>query len=338
MNAFLMAVSLFFGPSATVCAASAAVNGSGSTFAEPVYSRWIADFQKKEQGLQLNYQGVGSGAGMKQMLEGTVDFAGSDDPMKAEDSAKARAKVLHIPIAMGAVVVTYNLKLDKPLKLTGAVIGKIFNGTVNKWNDPELAKLNPGVALPAQPIVVATRSDGSGTTAIFSEYLSKVSPDWAGKNGKTVNWFQGSLGAKGNAGVAGLVKGNPGTVGYVELVYALENKMPFADMANKSGDYVTASASSVSAAARGIEKTAVEREFKISITDSSQKGAYPISAFTWMLVFDKMPKEKGMALVKFATYALSDEAQTAAEKINFAPVPKNIRAEALKSLGKVTFN
>ncbi len=342
MKALGLAVSFLAGISATVCAtvcaASAAVNGSGSTFAEPVYSRWIADFQKKEQGLQFNYQGVGSGAGMKQMLEGTVDFAGTDDPMKADDAAKAKAGVLHIPVAMGAVVVTYNLKLDKPLKMSGSVIGKIFNGTITKWNDPELAKLNPGVALPAQAIVVATRSDGSGTTAVFSEYLSKVSADWAGKNGKTVNWFQGSLGAKGNAGVAGLVKGNSGTTGYVELVYALENKMPFAEIANKKGEFVKASAASVSAAAKGVEKTAVEKEFKISITDSEQKGAYPISAFTWMLVFDKMAKDKGPAVVKFATYALSDEAQAAAEKINYAPVPKSIRTEALKSLGKVTFN
>lgn len=315
--------------------AAVAVNGAGSTFAEPVYSRWISDFQKKDKDAQFNYQGVGSGAGIKQMLEGTVDFAGTDDPVKDADAAKAKAGILHIPIAMGAVVVTYNLKLDKQLKLTGPVLAKIFNGSIKKWNDPEIAKLNPGVKLPDQAIAVATRSDGSGTTAIFSEYLAKVSPDWVSKNGKTVNWFPGSLGAKGNAGVAGLVKENPGTVGYVELVYALENKLPFALIANKKGEYVEASAVSVSAAAQGTEKEAVEKNFKISLTDSDQKGAYPISAFTWMLIYDKMPKEKGDAIVKFAKYSLSDEAQKAAEKINFAPVPKGIRAAALKAIGKV---
>jgi len=315
--------------------AAVAVNGAGSTFAEPIYSRWMSDFQKKEKDMQFNYQGVGSGAGIKQMLEGTVDFAGTDDPVKEADAAKAKAGILHIPVAMGAVVVTYNLKLEKPLKLNGPVSAKIFNGAIKKWNDAEIAKLNPGVKLPDQAIAVATRSDGSGTTAIFTEYLSKVSPDWVGKNGKTVNWFSGSLGAKGNAGVAGLVKENPGTVGYVELVYALENKLPFALVANKKGDFVEASAASVSAAAQGIEKQAVEKNFKVSLTDSEQKGAYPIAAFTWMLIYDKMPKEKGDAIVKFAKYILTEEAQKDAAKINFAPVPKGIRADALKAIGKV---
>jgi phosphate transport system substrate-binding protein len=311
------------------------LNGAGSTFAEPAYSLWISDFQKKEKDARLNYQGVGSGAGMKQLLEGTVDFAGTDDPMKDADAAKAKAGVLHIPVAMGAVVVTYNLAVEKPLKLSGAVLAKIFNGSIKKWNDAEIAKLNPGVNLPDKGIAVATRSDGSGTTAVFTEYLAKVSPEWVGKNGKTVNWFPASLGAKGNAGVTGLVKGNPGTIGYVELIYALENKLPMAQIANKKGEYVEASAASVALAAHGIEKEASAKQFKVSITDSAEKGAYPISAFTWLLVFDKMPKEKGDALVKFAKYILSDDAQKSIAKINFAAVPKGIRADALKALGKV---
>lgn len=332
---FVLAAGLLVGMAAN---AAIGVNGAGSTFAEPIYSRWISDFQKKEKGVQFNYQGVGSGAGIKQMLEGTVDFAGTDDPVKDADAAKAKAGILHIPVAMGAVVVTYNLQLDKPLKLNGATTAKIFNGTIKKWNDPEIAKLNPGVALPDKAIAVATRADGSGTTAIFSEYLSKVSSDWVGKNGKTVSWFPGSLAAKGNAGVAGLVQANPGTVGYVELIYALENKLPFALVANKKGEYVEASASSVSSAAKGIEKAAKEQDFKISITDSEQKGAYPIAAFTWMLIYDKMPKDKGGEIVKFAKYVLSEEAQNAAAKINFAPVPKGIRTDALKAIGKVTLD
>lgn len=314
------------------------INGSGSTFAEPVYVRWFAEYQKTEKGFAFNYQGVGSGAGMKQMLEGTVDFAGTDDPMKAEDAAKAKSGVVHIPVAMGAVVVSYNLQLEKPLKLSGPVIGKIFDGRIKKWNDEEISKLNPGMKLPDSAISVATRADGSGTTAVFSEYLSKVSPEWVGKNGKTVNWFPGSLASKGNAGVAGLIKQNPGTVGYVELQYALENKLSFATVQNKKGEFIEASVKAVSAAAQGLTKEAVAKDFKISITDSDLKGAYPISSFTWMLVFDKMPKDKGMAITKFANWAVGDQAQTIATTLNYAQVPKDIRAEAVKAIKKITFN
>lgn len=315
--------------------AAISINGSGSTFAEPVYTKWFADFQKKNTKAQFNYQGVGSGAGIKQLLEGTVDFAGSDDPMKPEDAAKAKETVLHVPIALGAVVVSYNAPITGVLKLTGPVIAKIFNGTINKWNDTAIAKLNPTLTLPDLAIVVATRSDGSGTTAVFSEYLSKVSADWTGKNGKTVKWFTGSLGAKGNAGVAGLIKQNPGTIGYVELVYAKENNLPFALVENKKGEFVEATSASVSTAAEGIKKEAVANDFKVSITDSAHKGAYPISSFTWMLIFEKMPKEKGTEIVKFAKWALGEEAQKTAASINYSPVPKEIRAEVLKAIAKI---
>lgn len=311
------------------------INGAGSTFAEPLYTKWMTDFGQKEKSANFNYQGVGSGAGMKQLIEGTIDFAGSDDPMKEADAAKAKASVLHIPIAIGAVVVSYNLKIDKQLKLSGPVLAKIFNGTINKWNDAEIAKLNPGLALPSTAISVATRSDGSGTTAVFTEYLAKVSPEWTGKNGKSVKWFPQSLGAKGNAGVMGLIKQNPGTVGYVELTYALENKLPFAQLQNKAGEYIDASSKTASAAGAGLKKEAVEKQFKVSLTDSAQKGAYPISAFTWMLVLDKMPKEKGAEIVKFAKWILGDQPQASAEKLNYAAVPKDVRTEALNSLEKV---
>lgn len=314
---------------------AASINGSGSTFAEPIYTKWFSDYQKINKSSQFNYQGVGSGAGIKQLVQGTVDFAGSDDPIKAEDEAKAAAKVLHVPIAMGAVVVSYNAPIQGTLKLNGPTIADIFNGKITKWNDAQIAKLNPKTNLPDMPIVVATRSDGSGTTAVFSEYLSKVSPDWVGKNGKTVNWFSGSLGAKGNAGVAGLIKQNPGTIGYVELVYALENKLPYAVIQNKKGEFVEATNKSVSTAAEGVKKDAVEKNFKISITDSAQKGAYPISSFTWMLIFEKMPKEKGAEIVKFAKWAMGDEAQKTVSNINYSPVPKEIRTEALKAIAKV---
>lgn len=316
--------------------AALSINGSGSTFAEPIYTRWFSDFQKKNAEAQFNYQGVGSGAGIKQLIEGTVDFAGTDDPMTAEDSAKAKELVLHVPIAMGAVVVSYNVPtITGTLNLTGKVIAEIFNGKITKWNAPEIAKLNPKLKLPDLAITVATRSDGSGTTAVFSEYLAKVSPDWVGKNGKTVKWFSGSLGAKGNAGVAGLIKQNPGTIGYVELVYAKENKLPFANVENKKGEFIEASNASVSAAAEGIKNEAVKNNFKISITDSAHKGAYPISSFTWMLVFEKMPKEKGTEIVKFSNWALGEEAQKIASSINYSPVPKEIRAEVLKAIAKI---
>lgn len=315
--------------------AAISINGAGSTFAEPLYTKWMTDFGQKEKAANFNYQGVGSGAGMKQLIEGTIDFAGSDDPMKEADALKAKSGVLHIPIAIGAVVVSYNLKIDKQLKLSGAALAKIFNGTINKWNDPEIVKLNPGLTLPNTAISVATRSDGSGTTAVFTEYLAKSSPEWTGKNGKSVKWFPQSLGAKGNAGVMGLIKQNPGTIGYVELTYALENKLPFAQLQNRAGEFVDASSKTASAAGAGMKDEAVRKQFKVSLTDSAQKGAYPISAFTWMLVFDKMPKDKGTEIVKFAKWILGDQPQASAEKLNYAAVPNDVRAEALKSLEKV---
>jgi len=264
-----------------------------------------------------------------------VDFAGSDVPMNKEETIQAKTPVLHIPVAMGAVVVTYNIDLKNPLKLNGAVLADIFSGKITQWSDAKIKALNKGVALPDTAIAVATRSDGSGTTAVFTEYLAKSSPAWVGKNGKTVNWFKGSLGGKGNAGVAGLVKQTPGAIGYVELVYALENKLPFADIQNKAGQFVTASAKAVSNAAAGSTKEALAQDFKISITDSKAKDAYPISSFTWMLVYDHMGAEKGAAVKKFATWAMSDSAQNLASTINYAPVPKDLRAAVLKKIEKI---
>lgn len=311
------------------------INGSGSTFAEPIYTRLFSDFQKKNNSVQFNYQGIGSGAGIKQLLEGTVDFAGTDDPMKAEDELKAKEPLLHVPIALGAVVVSYNLPTQESLVLSGDVLGKIFEGKITKWNDGEIAKLNPKETLPDLNILVTTRSDSSGTTAVFTEYLAKVSPSWTGKNGKTVKWFKGSVGAKGNAGVAGLIKQNKGTIGYVELVYAQENKIAFAKIKNRKGEVIEANEKSVSAAAQGLKKDAVANKFKLSLTDSTQKGAYPISSLTWMLVFEKMPKVKGAEIVQFTQWALGEEAQKTIAAINFSPVPKEIRDEALKAVAKI---
>ncbi len=313
------------------------INGAGSTFAEPLYTKLFSEYQKNNKTSQFNYQGIGSGAGIKQLIAGTVDFAGSDDPIKAEDEAKASSHVLHVPMALGAVVVSYNLTLEKPLVLDGSTVAKIFNGTITKWNHVDIAKLNPKLKLPDLAIAVATRADGSGTTAVFSEYLSKVSPEWVGKNGKTVDWFKGSLAAKGNAGVAGLIKQTPGTVGYVELIYAVENKLAYAQVVNKSGKIIDANNTSVSAAAASIKKEALEKEFRVSITDSNDAKAYPISAFTWMLVFNKMPKEKGTAIIDFAKWAMSQPAQKIASEINYSAVPEEIRKEVLKKLSDVKF-
>lgn len=332
-NILIVSLALFF---STTAMSLTSINGAGSTFAEPIYTKWFAEYQKSTKDIQFNYQGIGSGAGIKQLIAGTVDFAGTDDPMSAEDSAKVKSHVLHVPIAMGAVVVTYNLDLKKPLQLSSELVGKIFDGTIKKWNDPAIVALNKDAKIPDMAIVVATRSDGSGTTAVFSDYLAKTSPQWNGKNGKVVKWFEGSLGAKGNAGVAGLVKQNPGTIGYVELVYALENKLSYATLQNKAGKFIQASAKTVSAAALNLKKEALENEFKISITNSAAKDAYPISAFTWLLVVDKMSKEKGTAILNFAKWSLSEKAQGVASEINYAPVPKDLRAEVLKSLAKVT--
>lgn len=314
--------------------AATLINGAGSTFAEPLYTKWFHEYQNTDAQAQFNYQGIGSGAGIKQMIAGTVDFAGTDVPMNAEETAAAK-NVIHVPVALGAVVVIYNLKdLKAPLKLTGPVLAEIFNGGVTKWNDAKIQKLNAGVTLPDQSIAVATRSDGSGTTGVFSEYLAKVSPAWAGKDGKTVNWFKGSLGAKGNAGVAGLVKQAPGSIGYVELVYALENKLAFAEIQNKSGAFVTASSASVSKAA-GSAKEAIAKDFKISITDSSAKDSYPISSFTWMLVRGQMTAEKGNSIKKFAKWSMGDGAQKLATDINYAAVPADLRKAVLAKVEKI---
>ena len=329
----LMLLSLLMGSTAL----AVAINGAGSTFAAPIYLKWMTEFQKKHPGDQLNYQGIGSGAGIQQMIAGTVDFAGSDDPISAEDAAKTKP-ILHIPVAMGAIVLSYHLVGDPEIKLDGLTLAKIFDGRIKNWNDPAIATLNSGLKLPAQPIVVVTRSDSSGSTAVFTDFLAKVSPEWVKKKGKTVKWFEGTLGAKGNAGVAGLVKQTPGAIGYVELVYAAESQLHYAIIKNQRGQFVKASTETVSAAATGTLAEAIAKEFKISITDSAVKSAYPISAFTWILLYQTMPKEKGMAMQEFAQWAMSEEAQAMGNAMNYAPVPKDIRSQAIKALTKITFD
>lgn len=304
------------------------LNGAGATFPYVIYSKWF-DVYHSKTGVQINYQSIGSGAGIKQIIEGTVDFGATDAPMSAEQLEDVRKKqgteVLHIPTVLGAVVVTYNLpSVGAGLKLTQDVVAGIFLGEITKWNDQRIAASNPGKELPDMRIIVAHRSDGSGTTYIFTDYLSKVSQTWAQKIGRgtSVNWPVG-LGAKGNEGVTGLVKQTVGAIGYVELAYAVKNNLPYALIRNKAGNFVEPTFKSVSAAAAGASKNMPE-DFRVSITDPDGKDSYPISGFTWLLIYKKMKDAaKAKALVDFLNWAM-DEGQAYAEELYYAPLPKEV--------------
>jgi phosphate transport system substrate-binding protein len=311
------------------------LNGAGATFPYPIYSKWFSDYQKVDPSLQINYQSIGSGAGIRQLQEKTIDFGASDSPMTDEQLAKSGGKVIHIPTVLGAVVLCYNLPgVEKGLKLSAENIADIFLGKVTKWNDPSIAKANPSAKLPDMAIVVARRSDGSGTTGIFTEYLSKTNPAWKEKvgTGTAVNWPTG-MGGKGNEGVAGLIKQAPGTIGYVELLYADKNGLSYAAIKNKAGEFVLPSTKSVTAAAAASVKT-IPADFRVSITDATGKGAYPISGFTYLLVPTDMPKEKAVKFVAFLKWALKD-GQKAAEPLLYAPLPKELVGRVSKKVSEI---
>ena len=317
------------------------LNGAGATFPYVIYSKWFDEY-KNVTGVQFNYQSIGSGGGIKQVIEGTVDFGATDGPMTDKQLAEAKSKqgtdVLHIPTVMGAVVVCYNLPGAKGLNLDGATLSDIFLGKILKWNDAAIKKLNPKLNLPDKSIVVAHRSDGSGTTFIFTDYLTKVSKDWETKVGKgtSVNWPVG-LGGKGNEGVAGLVKQMEGSIGYVELAYAVLNKIPYANMKNKAGNFVEPTFNSVSAAAEGASKNMPE-DLRVSITDAPGKDSYPISGFTWLLVYQNMKDEaKASALVKFLQWAMG-KGQSFASGLYYAPLPKQVIKICEKSISTITAN
>jgi phosphate transport system substrate-binding protein len=294
------------------------ITGAGATFPYPLYSKWFSEYNKLHPDIRFNYQSIGSGGGIRQVTDKTVDFGASDAPMTDEELSKA-ASVIHVPTVLGAVVVVFNVKGVEQLKLSPETLAGIFLGTVKTWNDPALAKENPGVSLPATPITVVHRADGSGTSAIFTDYLAKVSPEWKAKvgAGKSVKWPVG-LGGKGNEGVTGLVKQTGGTLGYVELAYANQNKLTTAALKNKAGHYVRPSIESTSAAAAG---AAIPADFRASLTDASGETAYPISAFTYLLV-DTAPKDaaKAQALQKFLAWAVHD-GQKLASPLDYAPLP-----------------
>jgi phosphate transport system substrate-binding protein len=298
------------------------VNGAGATFPYPIYSKWFDVYAKENPGVKFNYQSIGSGGGIRMLSNRTVDFGASDAPLTDEQISDAPGKILHFPTVMGAVVVAYNIPgFTGTLRLTGPAIADIFSGKISKWDDDKIKALNPGAALPSQDIVVCHRSDGSGTSYIFTDYLSKVSPSWADDPGKgtAVKWPVG-LGGKGNEGVTALVQQTPGAIGYVELIYALNNKIPFAELQNKAGNWVKASLEGVTAAAASVADN-MPSDFRVSITNAPGPDAYPISSFTYLLVYQKQTnKDVGDQIVKFLNWMLTEGQQYTLD-LKYAPLP-----------------
>ena len=315
------------------------INGAGATFPYPIYSKWFDQYHKAN-GAQINYQSVGSGAGIKQITEGTVDFGASDGPMNDDQLKAYRAKngsgILHFPTVLGAAVPTYNIPgVNESLNFTPEALAGIFLGRISKWNDPAIASANKGVNLPGNDIVVIHRSDGSGTTYIWTDYLSKVSSDWKDKVGKgtSVSWPVG-LGGKGNEGVSGLLKQTPNSIGYVELIYAAQNKINYGSVKNPAGTFVKADLASVSEAAAGASKTMPE-DFRVSITNAPGKNAYPISSFTWLLIPEKFKDAAKRDTIKnFVKWAITD-GQSEVESLSYAKLPKEVVDKELKALNKV---
>ena len=323
-----------------VAKAALSINGAGATFPNPIYSKWFDDYHKKNLDIEINYQSIGSGGGIKQVTEGTVDFGATDGPMNDEQLKAFQDKhgfpILHFPTVLGADVPTYNISgVSGELNFTREALAAIFLGKVTKWNDPLIAGANKGVNLPGDDIVVVHRSDGSGTTYIWTDYLSKVSNEWKNKVGKgtSVNWPVG-LGGKGNEGVAGLIKQTPNAFGYVELIYAIQNKMPYGKVKNSSGEFIKADLASVTAAAAGAAKNMPD-DFRVSITDAPGKTAYPISSFTWLLIPSKFSDgAKRDALKGFLKWMLTD-GQNETEALSYAKLPKEVVAKETKALDNI---
>src|SRR5881409_1594420 len=320
----LLALALAAAPAA----AQVPINGAGATFPNIIYQDWMLSYSQTHPDVKLNYQSIGSGGGIRQFSDGTVDFGGTDAPMSDSAIAAIQGNVLHIPTVLGAIVVTYNVPgVTQQLKFTPDVIAGIFLGTITKWNDARIASVNPGVTLPATDIVVVHRSDGSGTSFGFTDYLSKVSPEWAQKVGKgtSVSWPVG-LGGKGNEGVAATVVQTPGAIGYVELGYATANKLPAGSVRNKAGKFITPALESITAAAAGaMQAMGPSTDFRVSITNPDGEKAYPIASFTWFLLRKEYDDAATAgALVKFVWWA-ETEGQSRAQPLGYAPLPKQLR-------------
>jgi phosphate transport system substrate-binding protein len=300
------------------------LNGAGATFPNPIYSKWFSEYNKLHPDVQINYQSIGSGGGIRQVLNGTVDFGASDGPMTDEQLSQSKTKIVHIPTVLGAVVPAYNVPgISGEIKFTPEALAGIFLGKITNWSDPALAKVNPGVNFPNQPIIVIYRSDGSGTTFIFSDYLSKVSKDWSNIVGKgtSVKWPIG-MGGKGNEGVAGQVRQLQGSIGYVELIYAVQNKITHGSVRNAAGNFVTATLDGVTEAAASAKS--MPADFRVSITNAPGKTAYPISSFTWLLIPTpaKDPK-KGKIIADFLDWMVTD-GQKMTSQLSYAPLPESV--------------
>jgi phosphate transport system substrate-binding protein len=315
--------------------AQTTLNGAGATFPYPIYSKWFSEYHKAHSDVQVNYQSIGSGGGIRQVLAGTVDFGASDGPMTDEQLGQAKVKILHIPTVLGAVVPAYNIPgVTGDVKFTPEALAGIFLGKITSWNDKALTAANPGVNFPNQPIVVIHRSDGSGTSYIFTDYLSKVSADWKNGPGKgtSVKWPVG-LGGKGNEGVAGMIRQMEGSIGYVELIYALQNKITYGSMKNPAGDFVKANLESVTTAAASVKN--MPADFRVSITNAPGKGAYPISSFTWLLIPSKsQDPNKGKILTDLLNWCETDGQKLTAD-LSYAPLPDTVVAKVKEAIKQV---
>lgn len=320
----------------TAGASAQNLNGAGATFPYPIYSKWFTEYSQQSGGVKINYQSIGSGGGIRQVSEGTVDFGASDMPMTDQQLNEAKVKVIHVPTVLGADVPVYNIPgVSQELNFSGDVIADIYLGKINKWNDARIAKDNPGVKLPDHTILPVYRSEGSGTTFIFTDYLSKVSPDWNSKVGKgtSVKWPTG-IGQKGNEGVAGMVRQSAYSFGYVELIYAVQNKMSYGLVKNAAGKFVKASTDSVTAAAAGAAKT-MPADYRVSITNAPGAASYPISSFTWLLIpTHSADPAKAKAISGFLTWMLErGENETAA--LSYAPLPKQVQDMVRKTVAQI---
>ena len=312
------------------------INAAGATFPYPIYSKWFDEYHKAHPNVQINYQSIGSGGGIRQLLDKTVDFGASDGPMSDDQLKQASVKILHFPTVLGGAVPSYNIPgVTAELKFTPEAIAGIFLGKVTKWNDPAIAGPNSGAKLPAQDIVVIHRSDGSGTTYIWSDYLSKVSDEWRTKVGKdtSINWPVG-LGGKGNEGVAGLIKQTPYSIGYVELIYAIQNNIPYGSVKDPAGEFVKPSLISVSAAAAGAANSMPD-DFRVSITNSPGKGAYPISSFTWLLIPAQIQDAAKKAVIKDFLGWMLTSGQQFCEPLAYAKLPKEVVAKEQKAIAMI---
>ncbi len=311
------------------------LNGAGATFPYPMYSKWFSEYHKLHPDIQINYQSIGSGGGIRQVIAGTVDFGASDGPMTDEQLSQAPTRILHIPTVLGSVVPAYNIPgVQDELKFTPELLAGIFLGRITNWNDAAIAKINPGVKFPNQPIVIVHRSEGSGTTYVFTDYLSKVSPDWQGTVGKgaSVKWPIG-IGAKGNEGVAGMVRQMDGAIGYVELIYAVQNKISYGSVRNAAGQFVKADLASTTAAAASVKS--MPADFRVSITNAPGKEAYPISTFTWLLIpAQSKDASKGKILADFLKWML-DSGQSMTNELTYAPLPTEVATKVRTTIQQV---